>query len=99
MRSAGTVRAAAQLVASGLPWVPTREASQSADVTESWLTDKLGKRTPGAAAFSATDAGGTAGTTDRRRMVVEWNDAGTQAGLPKNIFIKSTPLTAKNRFM
>jgi hypothetical protein len=99
MRSAGTVRAAAQLVASGLPWVPTREASQSADVTESWLTDKLGKRTPGAAALSATDAGGTTGTTDRRRMVVEWNDAGTQAGLPKNIFIKSTPLTAKNRFM
>jgi Phosphotransferase enzyme family len=99
MRSAGTVRAVAQLVASGLPRVPTREASRSADVTESWLTEKLGRRVPGAAVLSATEAGGTTGTTDRRRMVVEWNDAGAQAGLPRNVFIKSTPLTAKNRLM
>jgi Ecdysteroid kinase-like family len=99
MRSAGTLRAVAQLAASGLPWVPTREASRAAVVTESWLAKKLAGRVPGAAVLSATEAGGTTGTTDRRRMVVEWNDAGTLAGLPKNVFIKSTPLTAKNRLM
>jgi hypothetical protein len=58
MRSAGTLRAVAQLAASGLPWVPTREASRAAVVTESWLAKKLAGRVPGAAVLSATEAGG-----------------------------------------
>jgi len=54
---------------------------------------------PGAAAFSVAPLDGTTGTTDRRRVVVEWNDAGKEAGLPANLFIKSSPLSAKNRVM
>jgi hypothetical protein len=56
-------------------------------------------RAPGAAALSVTPLGGSTGTTDRRRLAVAWNEAGTQAGLPANIFVKSTPLTTKNRGM
>jgi hypothetical protein len=42
---------------------------------------------------------GTTGTTDRRRLAVEWNESGRAAGLPDHLFLKSTPLSAKNRTM
>jgi hypothetical protein len=92
-------RAVAELGASMLPWVPTRGPSKSSDVTADWLTAHVGAGTPGAAALSATPLDGTSGTTDRRRLAVEWNEAGKWAGLPANIFVKSSPLTAKNRGM
>ena len=97
MQSTGNFRALAQTVASVLPWVPTRGPSKSADVTADWLTENLGVR--GAVAHSVTPLDGTTGTTDRRRVMVEWNDAGKEAGLPANLFIKSSPLSAKNRVM
>jgi len=34
-----------------------------------------------------------------RRLRVEWNEAGREAGLPGTISVKSTPLSAKNRTM
>lgn len=42
---------------------------------------------------------GTTGTTDRRRLAVKWNGPGRAAGLPDHLFLKSTPLSAKNRTM
>jgi hypothetical protein len=93
------VRALAELAASASPWVPTRGPSKSSDVTAHWLTAHLGSCAPGAAALSATPLDGTTGTTDRRRLEVEWNEAGKRAGLPANVFVKSSPLTAKNRGM
>jgi hypothetical protein len=93
------LRAVAELAAAASPWVPTRGPSKASDVTAEWLTEKLGLRAPGAVAQSVTSLGGTTGTTDRRRLAVEWNEAGIQAGLPANVFVKSSPLTAKNRGM
>jgi hypothetical protein len=99
MKSSANVRALSQLVAAVLPRVPTRGPWKSADITAPWVTEHLAKRVPGAAAHSVTSLDGTTGTTDRRRVVVEWNDIGKEAGLPANLFIKSTPLAAKNRLM
>jgi hypothetical protein len=99
MRSSGNLRALGQLLASGLPRVPTRGPWRSSDITGAWLTENLTGTVTGAVALSATPLDGTTGTTDRRRMVVEWNDVGKEAGLPVNLFVKSTPLTAKNRLM
>ncbi|MDT5100871.1 MAG: hypothetical protein QOC76_4608 [Mycobacterium sp.] len=92
-------RAMAELAASASPWVPTRGPSKASDVTAEWLTVKFGARAPGAVALSATSLGGTTGTTDRQRLAVEWNEVGKRARLPANIFVKSSPLTAKNRGM
>lgn len=91
-------RALGQIVASVSPWVPTRGASESAAVTARWLTRHLGESV-GAVALSAEPLDGTTGTTDRRRLAVGWDQAGIDAGLPANVFVKSTPLTAKNRVM
>jgi len=99
MQSAATLRALAQVAASVLPRVPTRGPWKSSDVTATWLTEHLAKGVRGGAAFSVAQLGGTTGTTDRQRIVVEWNDAAKEVGLPANLFIKSSPLTAKNRVM
>ncbi|MCV7282431.1 hypothetical protein H7J88_22620 [Mycolicibacterium flavescens] len=93
------LRAVGQLAAATSPWVPVRGPSRSDDITAQWLTTHVGGRTFGARALSVAALDGTTGTTDRRRMTVEWNDAGKAAGLPANIFIKSSPLSAKNRGM
>jgi hypothetical protein len=94
-----TTRAVAELAASASPWVPTRGPSKASDVTAEWLTARFGLRVAGAVALAATSLGGTTGTTDRQRLAVEWNEVGKRAGLPANIFVKSSPLTAKNRGM
>jgi hypothetical protein len=92
-------KAIGQLVAAVLPWTPVRTPSKADDVTEEWLTAHLTKKAPGAVALSVTPRDGTTGTTDRRRLTVEWNEAGKAAGMPSQLFVKSTPLTAKNRAM
>jgi Phosphotransferase enzyme family len=92
-------RALAELAASASPWVPTRGPTKASDVTAEWLTVHVGSRAPGAVALSATSLGGTTGTTDRQRLAVEWNEVGKRAGLPANVFVKSSPLNAKNRGM
>jgi Ecdysteroid kinase-like family len=97
--SLANARAVGELAASVLPWVPTRGPSRSSDITAEWLTTHLGAKTAGAVALSATPLDGTTGTTDRRRLAVQWNEAGVQAGLPASLFVKSSPLSAKNRGM
>lgn len=92
-------RAVGQIVAALPPRVPVRGPVKSSDVTADWLTRVIGGATRGAVALSATELDGHTGTTDRRRLAVEWNTAGKEAGLPSNLFIKSSSLTAKNRIM
>lgn len=94
-----TSRAVTQLTLGLLPWVPTRGPRRATDVTAQWLTDKVGSRAPGAVALDVEPLDGTTGTTDRGRIGVTWNEAGVDAGLPSSVFIKSTPLSAKNRTM
>jgi hypothetical protein len=91
-------RALGQIAGAVSPRVPTTGPTKSSDVTARWLTEHLGKPV-GANALSADSLDGTTGTTDRRRLTVEWDDAGKAAELPANLFIKSSPLTAKNRVM
>ncbi len=100
LRNVGiNLRSVGQLAASASPWVPTRGPTKATDVTPKWLTANIGSHVPGAVALSATSLDGTTGTTDRRRVAIEWNDAGATGGLPSNAFVKSTPLAAKNRGM
>jgi hypothetical protein len=92
-------RAIAQLAAALPPWLPERGLTKSSDVTGAWLTKAIGTKAGNAVALSATQLDGTTGTTDRRRLVVEWDDKGKAAGLPAHLFVKSSPLGAKNRVM
>jgi hypothetical protein len=97
--AAANLTAAGELVAAVLPALPGSGPSSAADVTTGWLTRHLAGTTPGAAAQRISPLDGTTGTTDRRRLAVEWNDSGRAAGLPDHLFLKSTPLSAKNRTM
>lgn len=92
-------RAVAQLTAAIAPWLPERGPTKSSEITADWLTRNIGAKAGNAVALSARELDGTTGTTDRRRLVVEWDAGGQAAGLPENLFIKSSPLTAKNRVM
>ncbi|TDH52885.1 hypothetical protein E2F47_13545 [Mycobacterium eburneum] len=92
-------RAVAQLAAALPARLPERGLTKSSDVTATWLTGTIGATAGNAVALSATELDGTTGTTDRRRLVVEWDDVGRAADLPRHLFVKSSPLTAKNRVM
>ncbi|WP_328360965.1 DUF1679 domain-containing protein [Mycobacterium sp. NBC_00419] len=69
-----------------LPDIPTRPEQ----LTCSWLTEALRKDVPGAEviAFSCPQRHG--GTTMRFSLCVQWNDKGQQAGLPTQMFVKTT---------
>jgi Phosphotransferase enzyme family len=97
--AAANLTAAGELVAAVLPALPGSGPSSAADVTAGWLTRQLARTTPGAVAQRISPLDGTTGTTDRRRLTVEWNESGCAAGLPDHLFVKSTPLSAKNRTM
>jgi hypothetical protein len=91
--------AVGEVVAAVMPKLPGAGPSSASEVTPQWLTSHVGATVPGAVALRVSSLDGTTGTTDRRRLAVEWNEAGRAAGLPPNLFVKSTPLTAKNRTM
>jgi len=97
--AAANLTAAGEIVAAVLPALPGSGPSSAADVTAAWLTKQLASTTPGAVAQRISPLDGTTGTTDRRRLAVEWNESGRAAGLPDHLFVKSTPLSAKNRTM
>jgi hypothetical protein len=98
-RTAANLTAAGELVAAVLPKLPGTEASAADEVTAEWLTHHVARSASGAVAQRVSLLDGTTGTTDRRRLAVEWNEAGRAEGLPKHLFVKSTPLSAKNRTM
>lgn len=81
------------------PWVPTRGPHRADEIDAAFLSRVFRERAPGAVAEAAEDVGGHAGTTNRRRIEVTWNASGRDAGLPEMLFVKSTPLSAKNRTM
>ena len=60
-------------------------------LTAEWLTAVLTDGTPGAAVRDFALGGGSDGTSSRRAITVHWNDAGVAAGLPRDIYSKSTP--------
>jgi hypothetical protein len=93
------VSAAGELAAAILPKLPGTGPSSAAEVTAGWVTAHVADSASAAVAQRVSSLDGTTGTTDRRRLAVTWNEAGVAAGLPENLFVKSTPLSAKNRTM
>jgi aminoglycoside phosphotransferase (APT) family kinase protein len=60
-------------------------------VTPAWLTGALCAAHPGARVEDVRFGMGSSGTSVRRQLLLTYNDAGTDAGLPPSVFAKSTP--------
>jgi aminoglycoside phosphotransferase (APT) family kinase protein len=60
-----------------------------ATVTPEWLTAVLCRGVPGARVEGFTNPGGSSGSTERLALRVTYNDAGTEAGLPTELFTKA----------
>lgn len=55
-----------------------------------WLTSILCRYVPGACVTSLTVSGASTGTTTRRALRLTYNQPGTAAGLPTDLFVKCT---------
>jgi hypothetical protein len=77
------------------PEEPPRDLSRvprSADeLTAEWLTAALCRDVPGARVTTVTLGEGHRGSSSRRALTVTYNDAGTEAGRPTELFTKSSP--------
>jgi aminoglycoside phosphotransferase (APT) family kinase protein len=60
-------------------------------ITPEWMTAALCADTPGAAVTQVVVRRASAGTHERHRLLVSYNDVGQKAGLPTSIFTKSMP--------
>jgi hypothetical protein len=67
-------------------------------ITPEWMTSVLAARHPGAKVTSLRLGDVDEGTSSRRRIFVDWNEAGTRAGLPASVFCKGS-LHLENRYM
>jgi hypothetical protein len=60
------------------------------ELNEQWLTDVLCHQHPGARVISFSTPGGSVGTSTRTALRVTYNAAGKAAGLPTELFTKTT---------
>ncbi len=60
-------------------------------LTPDWLTAVVGKGVDGARVLDIAVVGGNDGSSARRMLALEWNEAGQAADLPARVFTKSTP--------
>ena len=97
--TASTVRALGHVSLALSPWVPRHGPTRASHVTAEFVRTHVGGGVRGAVCERVVPLDGTAGTTDRRRLGLFWNEAGSAARLPASVFVKSTPLSAKNRTM
>ncbi len=67
-------------------------------ITPEWLTVVLARDHAGAAVVSHTLGPVDDGTSNRRRIAIEWNGAGQAARLPERLFCKGT-LSLESRYM
>lgn len=74
--------------------VPTSYAS----ITDAWLTDVLCRTTPGAEVVAHSFDSRDDGSSNRRRIFITYNDAGSSAGLPATVFCKAAE-TLLNRLV
>ncbi|KRB80450.1 hypothetical protein ASE01_03000 [Nocardioides sp. Root190] len=58
-------------------------------ITAAWLTRALASDVAGAEVTAIEITGGSDGTSSRRALSIEWNAAGTAAGLPTRLFSKA----------
>ncbi|UAK39415.1 aminoglycoside phosphotransferase family protein [Gordonia bronchialis] len=61
------------------------------DLTPEWLSAALCAHVEGAAVTDLRIGDGSSGTSDRRSLTVGYNRVGTDAGLPRELFTKTTP--------
>lgn len=99
LKPGSTLRAVGETALALAPWVPAPKPHSAMGVDAAWLSGVFADRAPGATLLGVQSLDGTTGTTDRRRLGLEWDAAGREAGLPASVFVKSTPLSAKNRTM
>ncbi|MBU3064441.1 aminoglycoside phosphotransferase family protein [Nocardia sp. NEAU-G5] len=59
-------------------------------LTPEWLTAVLCRNVPGAQVLSFETSNGSSGTSTRVAIRVEYNEAGAAAGLPRELFAKTT---------
>ena len=89
------VKTAQYLAKSSLHSSPVRSANQlpqSVDqITCEWLTEVLCAGNDGAKVIDFGRGDGSRGTHERRRLLIMYNQAGREAGLPTSIFTKSLP--------
>jgi Ecdysteroid kinase-like family len=95
-----TVKALLEVGAALLPmrWVPASFPVKVCDVDLAYLNNALRAASGPAKIISADPVEGTTGTTDRVRLALTW-DRSEGPDLPPHVFVKSTPLTGKNRTM
>jgi hypothetical protein len=68
------------------------------EITPAWLTAVLAGDRTGAEVVSHRLGDVDEGTSSRRRIFLEWNEAGVSAGLPGSVFCKST-MTLESRYL
>ncbi len=73
--------------ATEVPWHP--EA-----ISANWITAVVARAAPDARALQVEVTGGDDGSSVRRRIEIQWNEAGKTARLPTQLFAKSTPTLA-----
>ncbi|WP_183093574.1 phosphotransferase [Nocardioides stalactiti] len=72
------------------PWVPRQGRYGLDSITTAELGRAIGRGVPGARLESHEVVIDSRGTTDRARIMLRWNQAGTDAGLPASAFAKGT---------
>lgn len=72
------------------PWVPGQSGYGLASLTTEELGRAIGAGVPGAALESHEVVIDSRGTTDRAHILLHWNRAGREAGLPASAFAKGT---------
>jgi thiamine kinase-like enzyme len=67
-------------------------------ISDDWLTSTVCRNVPGAAVTSHTLDAADEGTSNRRRIFLEYNEAGRRARLPTSVFCKATQ-SLESRFI
>jgi len=81
------------------PWLPGDGAYSLTEIDAADLTASIAAGVPGARIEAVRTEAVSQGTTDRIRLHLDWNDAGSAAGLPTTAFAKGTPRSATSRVL
>lgn len=81
------------------PWLPGERHFALDAVSVEDLGTAMARGVPGARIENLRTESVSQGTTDRIRLHLDWNDAGTAAGLPSTAFAKGTPRSATSRIL
>lgn len=75
------------------PQIPSRADTlplSFEDISCAWLTDALCRAVPGAEVIGITLGAPDSGSSNRRKIRIDYNEIGTRAGLPRKVFCKAS---------